>query len=254
MNKSIRHAAKLHLLSAREVLHAGEGDHGDGGGLLLRVRAAHASAAWVFRYTSPTGRRREMGFGAAYRSNAAQAGQSLTAVRDLAHKAREQLRGAVDPIDARGDAKAAALEVEQTRKAESQRARWTLARCARDYHERVIEPTRTDKHGAQWIASLENHIPATLWHKPMDTIGPPELLAALTGITPHKRARNMPSGERLAETIQRIRQRLDAVFEDAIFYRRCSANPAAAVRRKLREAMPTTSASNFAALPYAVAP
>ena len=89
MNKSIRHAAKLHLLTAREVLNAGEGDHGDGGGLLLRIRAADASAAWVFRYTSPIGRRREMGLGPAYRSNAALAGQGLTKARDLAHKARE---------------------------------------------------------------------------------------------------------------------------------------------------------------------
>jgi integrase len=254
LDKSNRRAAKLHLLSAREVLNASDGDHGDGGGLLLRVRAAGASAAWVFRYTSPTGRRREMGLGAAYRSNAGQAGQSLTAARDLAYKARELLRDAIDPIDARDGAKAAALEVEQSRKAVAQRARWTLARCARDYHERVIEPTRTGKHGAQWISSLENHVPAALWHKPIDAIEPPELLLALTSIRPHERARNMPDGARLAETVQRLRQRLDAVFEDGIFYKRCSANPAAAIRRKLREAMPTMSAGNFAALPYAAAP
>ncbi len=39
--------------------------------------------------------------------------------------------------------------------------RWmwlTLCRCARDYHERVIEPTRTTKHAAQWIASLETQL------------------------------------------------------------------------------------------------
>jgi integrase len=251
---SVKRAAKLHLLSAREVLNAHDGDHGDGGGLLLRIRGAASSAAWVFRYTSPTGRRREMGLGAAYRSNASQAGQCLTAARDLAHKAREQLRDAIDPIDAREGAKAVALGVEQTRKAEAQRARWTLARCARDYHERVIEPTRTGKHGAQWIKSLENHIPAALWHKPIDAIDAPEVLLALTSIKPHERARNIADGAKLAETVQRIRQRLDAVFEDAIFYKRCSSNPAAAVRRKLRETLPTTSAGNFAALPYAAAP
>lgn len=254
MDKSNRRAAKLHLLSAREVLNAGEGDHGDGGGLLLRLRAADASAAWVFRFTSPTGRRREMGLGAAYRSNAAQAGQSLTGARDLAHKAREQLRGGVDPIDARNGVKAAALEVVQAKKAAAQRARWTLARCARDYHERVIEPTRTGKHGAQWIASLENHIPAALWHRPIDSIEAPELLDALIAIKPHQRARNMPDGAKLAETIQRIRQRLDAVFADAIFYKRCNGNPAAAIRSKLRETMPKNGGGEFAALPYAAAP
>ena len=39
-----RHA-RLNLLSVREVQHAGEGDHSDGGGLLLRVRGS--SATWV---------------------------------------------------------------------------------------------------------------------------------------------------------------------------------------------------------------
>ena len=33
-----RTAAKLHLLTAREVQPAKNGDHSDGGGLLLRVR------------------------------------------------------------------------------------------------------------------------------------------------------------------------------------------------------------------------
>jgi len=50
-----RTAAKLHLLTARAVQTAGEGDHSDGGGLMLRVRGD--SASWVLRYTAPTGRR-----------------------------------------------------------------------------------------------------------------------------------------------------------------------------------------------------
>ena len=56
------------------------------------------------------------------------------------------------------------------------------------------------------------------------------------------------------ETLQRVRQRLDAVFEDAIFHGRCMANPVAAIRRKMRETLPTIGASEFAALPYADAP
>lgn len=60
--------------------------------------------------------------------------------------------------------------------------------------------------------------------------------------------------QRIPETLQRVRQRLDAVFEDAIFHRRCTSNPAAAIRRKMREAMPKRQAGQFAALPYAEAP
>lgn len=57
----------LHQLSVRAILNAGDGDHTDGGGLLVRVRGT--STAWVFRYTAANGRRREMGLGIARRSN-----------------------------------------------------------------------------------------------------------------------------------------------------------------------------------------
>src|SRR6187397_2485119 len=95
----IRTTAKLHLLTVREVQAARDGDHSDGGGLLLRVRGE--SASWVFRFTSPTGRRREMGLGVARRTNPKQAGDSLTGARDDAQKARNQLRETIDPIEAR---------------------------------------------------------------------------------------------------------------------------------------------------------
>lgn len=248
-----RTAARLHLLTTKQVQHADDGDHSDGGGLLARVRGE--SAAWVFRYTSPSGRRREMGLGVILRGSPKQAADSLTGARDTAHKARELLRQGVDPIDHRDAGKAKAREVEHRAKAEKARERWTLARCARDYHERVIEPSKTDKHAAQWISSLENHIPAALWHKPIGEVQAPQLLTALLSIRPHERARNLTQGHRVVETMQRVRQRLDAVFEDAIFLGRCTSNPAAAVRRKIRECLPTRkTAAGFAALPYREAP
>jgi integrase len=247
-----RSATQLHRLTARQVHQAGEGDHADGGGLMLRVRAA--SASWVLRFTAPSGRRREMGLGACPRGSLAQVGESVTAARRQAYEARAFLARGQDPIDLRDDRRAAAAEADQARKAELSRQRWTLCRCARDYHERVIEPTRTSKHAAQWLASLENHVPPALWRKPIDEIDPPELLQALLSIKPHERARNIAAGARVTETVQRIRQRLDAVFEDAIFHRRCATNPAAAVRRKLQETMPRKDAGQFAALPYKEAP
>lgn len=247
-----RTAATIYLLTAKQVQHAGNGDHTDGGGLLLRVRGE--SCSWVLRYTSPTGRRREMGLGVCRRGSPAQAGDSLTGVRSTAHNHRELLRQGLDPIEQRDGKREAGKQAEQAKKAEKLRERWTLARCARDYHERVIEPTRTDKHGAQWISSLENHVPATLWHKPIGDIDPPALLQALASIKPHVLARNLTQGDRIAETVQRIRQRLDAVFEDAIFHKRCNVNPAAAVKRKMAETLPKKKAGQFAALPYKEAP
>ena len=94
-----RTAAKLHLLTVKQVQAAVGGDHSDGGGLLLRMRGD--SCSWVFRYTAPTGRRREMGLGVARRGSSAQAGDSLTTARRQAHEARDQLTHEIDPIDDR---------------------------------------------------------------------------------------------------------------------------------------------------------
>jgi integrase len=243
--------AKLQILTTREVQSAREGDHSDGGGLILRVRGT--SASWVLRYASPTGRRREMGLGVVHRGSTAQAGESVTIARRLAHEAREQLARGLDPIDERDKVRAAAQQAEAEKKADRERERWTLARWARAYHERVIEPKATDKHGAQWIASLENHVPARIWQKPIDAIEPPELLQALREIRPHERARRH-DGDSVPETVQRIRQRLEAVFEDAIFHKRCTVNPAAAIKRKMREEQPRRDRGQFAALPYREAP
>jgi integrase len=238
----VRHA-KLHLLTVREVQTAGEGDHSDGGGLLLRVR--DSSDSWVLRYTSPCGRRREMGLGAAQRSNSAMTGDSLTTARRQAHEARQQLQQGVDPIDKRGERRAAAKQADIAAKVQKTRETLTLARAARDYHERIVEPRLTGKHAAQWIASLENHVPAEIWHKPIAQIDAPELLAALASV------RSMElEGERVPETLRRIRQRLDAVWEDAIFHKHCTSNPAAAVRRKMRETLPVKQAGAFKALDY----
>ena len=234
-------SAKLHLLSALEVLHAGDGDLSDGGGLLLRVRAE--SASWVYRYTAATGKRREMGLGVAHRGNQKHAGASLELARELAGEARKLVRQNVDPIDDRQRTRDAEREAEERQKAQRGRERRTLARVARDYHERVIEPSRTDKHGAQWIQSLELHVPSALWGKPVDDVKAPELLDALL-----KLQRQIP------ETASRVRQRLDAIFEDAIFHGYCSSNPAAAIRRKLREASSKRERGEFAALPYREAP
>jgi integrase len=241
-----RSAARLHLLTVRELQAAQEGDHSDGGGLLLRVR--DGSASWVFRYTSATGKRREMGLGSAHVANAKQSGASLSTARDLAHDARDLLARRLDPIDERDKARDATKQAVAAAKVEKARAQLTLARAARAYHERAIEPRLTTKHAAQWIAALENHIPAELWQCPIAEIDAPMLLAALSGV------RSLEGGGHVPETLQRVRQRLDAVFEDAIFHGHCTTNPAAAIRRKMRETLPRKKAGKFAALPHREAP
>lgn len=236
-----RPTSTLHLLSTREVQAAPDGDLADGGGLMLRVRGQ--SASWVFRFTAATGRRREMGLGVARRATTAQAGESLMSARKQAREARDQLQAGTDPIDDRDRRRGAAKQAEQDAKQASKRTALTLARSARGYHEKVIEPSRSSKHAGQWIATLETHVPPELWHAPIDSITAPMLLDPLL-----KLQRSIP------ETASRVRQRLDAVFEDAIFHGSCLTNPAAAIRRKMREALTKRERGSFAALPYREAP
>ena len=149
--------SRLNLLSVRAVQSAGDGDHSDGGGFLLRVRGTAVS--WVFRYTAIDGRRREMALGVARRGNPVQIDDSLTGARSAAHKARELFRQGVDPIDDRANARDSAKQAADAAKTRAKVETLTLARAARGYHERGIESSRTPKHAAQWIASLEHHVP-----------------------------------------------------------------------------------------------
>ncbi|MFL6627460.1 MAG: tyrosine-type recombinase/integrase [Vitreoscilla sp.] len=59
---------------------------------------------------------------------------------------------------------------------------------------------------------------------------------------------------KVPETLQRVRQRLDAVFEDAMFLGHCTSNPAAAIKRKMAEGQDKRKRGAFAALPYREAP
>ncbi len=247
----------LHRLTAIGVREAKD-DTNDGGGLVLRVRH-DGHAAWVLRFTSPTGKRREMGLGVCHRQGQTQAGESLAKARKQATDARAMLDQGRDPLDARDDQRQAlkAREDEAKEAAGVQRdvEHWTLARCARDYHARVVEPKLTSKHAAQWIASLENHMPAALWHAPVVTITAPQVVAALLSMKPHKNARQLGHGDRLGETRGRVLQRLATVFDDAVFHGRTASNPAgSATRRKVTEAAPKRRKGAHRALPYAEAP
>ncbi len=235
--------AKLNLLSAREVLNARDEEKSDGGGLL--VRCSGLRAAWVFRYTSPTGKRREMGLGACVRHNARAAGESLGLARELAAKQRALLASdpPLDPIDERDKASAARRQAERQQKNEKKQEKATLARVARAYHEKFIEPRMRSKLSADWINSLENHVPAALWHKPIAEITRAELLEFLREIQ-----------GRMADTAQRVRRRLDEVFEEAIEQGTVSVNPVAMLRSKLRRENKPQRCTPFQALPFAAAP
>lgn len=162
------------LLTARQVHTAADGDYSDGDGLILRVKGGRAQ--WVYRFTAPSGRRREQGLGGATCNNIAEAGKSLTTARDEAEKSRRLLRDDIDPIEHAKAQREAERRKDEAAKQARQAERQTLARCCRAYHERVIEPQRSTKHSADWINSLEQHVPAAIWSAPVAEVTAPQLL------------------------------------------------------------------------------
>jgi integrase len=93
---------QLHKLSARKaetVMEAGR--HSDGGGLYLTIETGdHARRAWVFMYRErSTGRRRELGLGAA--KGPKRAGLTLAEARTRAADARKMLAQGRDPKNER---------------------------------------------------------------------------------------------------------------------------------------------------------
>jgi hypothetical protein len=204
-----------------EVAKADEGDYSDGGGLLLRVRGE--SATWGYRFTSPSGRRREMGLGVADRNNQKAAGASLDNARKRAAKARDLLADGSGPIDDRKAREQALRDAVREKKETAKKEALTLARAARAYHETFIEPSKTAKHGAQWVSSLETHMPVELWHKPIGDVDAVELFDHTVRLQ-----------RRVPETARRVLQRLSIVFDDAMFRRLCSGNPASAIKKRLQ--------------------
>lgn len=232
----------LRRLSARQIQTAGEGDHADGGNLILRVRENRCS--WVFRYTAGDARRREKGLGVCHRNSVSDAGRSAIDARAMAERARTLLSAGSDPIEHDREAARKRREALVVHKASADREHLTLCRVARAYHERVIEPARSVKHGYEWLRSLENHLGATdLWHKPIADIDGPELLDIVTKLQ-----------ARVPETARRIRQRVELIFDDAEFRKLCVGNPALAIRNKLRQVRNGRRRGSFAALDYSELP
>lgn len=203
-------------------------------GLYLHVKNDGLTRAWTLIYSSPvTGRRREMGLGKL-------SDVTLAEARDAASDLRKLVREGRDPIDERDSKKADGRAAEQARKVVKKREATTLRRVARTFHETKIEPTLTTKHGSQWINSIEQHVPGPILDKPIDQIRAGELLDALQKIILE-----------VPETGRRIKQRLDAIYEDAVLRELVVANPVKAIGRALRSKRPRGS---FRALPFAEVP
>jgi integrase len=223
------------LLTAVEVDAArAPGRYRDGDRLWLVVRH-DGEREWLFRYTSPAGRKRDMGLGSADIV-------TLSAARTAAGRARALLAGdpPVDPLDARRAARSSRVQAERDRRARKATDNRTLARAARAYHESIEAQFRNPKHRQQWINSLEQHVPPELWHRPIADIGASELVDAMAALE-----------RRVPETGRRIRQRINAVLDNAVVRGWLDRNPMAGVTREVRRMVGKRKTGQFAALPYA---
>ena len=145
----------MHRLSAVAVAKANQpGMYGDGGGLWLQITISkdgkHRNRSWIFRYAG-----REMGLGSC-------GTVSLAEAREAALVCRKQRLAGLDPIEVRNAERAA--------KAASTAKVITFDQCADRYVEANRSGWRSDKHAAQWPATLGQYASPVFGKLPVDQI------------------------------------------------------------------------------------
>jgi len=169
----------------------------DGGGLELHIKPT--GKYWLFRYKSPSGKRREMGLGRYPEV-------SLAEARKLRDEARKLLHEGLDPIEER-----------RKRELERQRQERTFARVAMQWFEQ--NKAGFQGKAEQYLAWFKNDIFPAIGNMPLHTIKRSEHL--------------LPLIERIAqehgEKARRVRQLIARVFEYAIEREWVEDNPAAAI-------------------------
>ena len=183
-------------LSAVKVKTAKPGRYGDGNGLYLFVRTPEARF-WLFRYTLPGQKMREMGLG---RAGSDQAAVPLAEARTRAAELMKLVRDGIDPLakrEADAAAEKAALELAK------QRSR-TFADTVDAFLEARNAGWKNAKHKAQWRMTLETYAGPHLGNVAVADIKTDHVLAALTPIWTTK-----------TETASRLRGRIEQVLDYA---------------------------------------
>jgi hypothetical protein len=146
---------KIDQLTAKKVEHqTTPGRYGDGLGLYLEVSKG-GGKSWVFMWKK-SGKRRAMGLGSAHTI-------SLVKARELAKQAAAVVNDGFDPIDQRNAKKARAI---------------TFAEAAMQCHADIGPGWRSERHRAQWLASLVIHT-KKLSNKMVSEITPEHVVGVL---------------------------------------------------------------------------
>ncbi|MDE0062851.1 MAG: integrase arm-type DNA-binding domain-containing protein [Gammaproteobacteria bacterium] len=192
------------------------GLHGDGGGLYLHVKPT-GGKSWCQRITIH-GRRRTLGLGSFPLI-------SLAKARALAALNRATVAEGGDPLAEKRRGQSPTYRVAAKEVYELNRPRW-----------------RSDKHAADWWATLERHALPSLGDIKVDAIDRLNVLDVLTPIWTAK-----------PETARRVRQRIRTVMRWALAHGYAQQNPAGEVIDGALPAMPKIKA-HLRALPYLEVP
>lgn len=183
------------LVTAKTVRTLPKGRYSVGGGLCLLV-SSETSRTWIFRYQID-GKRRDMSLGSANSI-------TLTAAKTLADRARTMVADGKDPIEERRAPK-----------------REASAHLFRDVASEAIElfqavrKWRNAKHAAQWTSTIETYAVPVIGRIDVKDVTREDILLILK-----------PIWETKTETADRLRGRLDNIFDYAISKGYCTNNPA----------------------------
>jgi integrase len=206
------------------------GLYGDGGGLYLQV-SDFKTKAWVFRFMM-AGRARKMGLGDFPRVGLKDARKKRDAAYGL-------VVDGIDPIEERKARKA-------VQAAESAKA-LTFKECAESYIAAHKSSWKSDKHAAQWAATLETYAYPVIGSLPVQLVEAAHVMKIL-----------QPIWETKTETASRVRGRIEKVLDRAKALKLRSGENPAAWRGHLDQLLPAKSqvspVENHPALPYAELP
>lgn len=161
-------------------------------GMTLQPGATPGTGKWILRFVSPAyGKRRDMGLGSYPDVSVAEALASATA-------ARQQIAAGIDPIDARN-------ELSETP---------TFEDAARTRWKEVRQSFRNEKHIAQWISTLEQHVFPHIGSVRLDQLTPKRFADVLR-----------PIWLTIPETASRVKQRCSDVMAWAWAHGYTQGNP-----------------------------
>lgn len=187
------------LLTHSKAKHIQPGDkplpHGGIAGLTLYPSSSKGRGKWVLRYTSPvTQKRRNAGLGSYPEI-------SISEAVNMASTMREQIIKGDDP-----------LELKKSISEEPSIPSFEDA--ARKLHAELLPGWKNEKHGKQWITTLEQYVFPTMGLLKLDIITPATIANALRPIWLTR-----------SETASRIKQRIHAVMQWGWAHGYCTANP-----------------------------